>query len=200
MRAILEKCIHPRKLNTSMAAAVLKNKIQELMNERDEALEKGDALEDQLNDMKEQLLKVATSHRTPIYRAKPPSIPVNRGPTELERRLKLTEVELDHQSSLRNQLKKKSINLKFSLNPAGYLSSRPILVFLLETLSGFILSLIQKSKNVSPAQVEDERIKDDMKSQVKSINEMEELLQLIDTRYEELELDYNETMEDLNAL
>ena len=39
-----------------------------------------------------------------------------------------------------------------------------------------------------------------MKSQVKSINEMEELLTLIDTRYEELELDYNETMEDLNAL
>ena len=48
--------------------------------------------------------------------------------------------------------------------------------------------------------MEDERIKDDMKSQVKSINEMEELLTLIDTRYEELELDYNETMEDLNAL
>ena len=49
-------------------------------------------------------------------------------------------------------------------------------------------------------QVEDERIKDDMKSQVQSINEMEELIQLIDRRYEELELDYNETMEDLNAL
>ena len=39
-----------------------------------------------------------------------------------------------------------------------------------------------------------------MKSQVQSINEMEELIQLIDKRYEELELDYNETMEDLNAL
>ena len=51
-----------------------------------------------------------------------------------------------------------------------------------------------------PWQVEDERIKDDMKSQVQSINEMEELIQLIDRRYEELELDYNETMEDLNAL
>ena len=50
------------------------------------------------------------------------------------------------------------------------------------------------------SQVEDERIKDDMKSQVQSINEMEELIQLIDRRYEELELDYNETMEDLNAL
>lgn len=49
-------------------------------------------------------------------------------------------------------------------------------------------------------QVEDERIKDDMKSQVTSINEMEELIKLIDTRYEELELEYNETMEDLNAL
>ena len=49
-------------------------------------------------------------------------------------------------------------------------------------------------------QVEDERTKDDMKSQVQSINEMEELIQLIDRRYEELELDYNETMEDLNAL
>ena len=51
-----------------------------------------------------------------------------------------------------------------------------------------------------PSQVEDERIKDDMKSQVQSIIEMEELIQLIDRRYEELELDYNETMEDLNAL
>ena len=50
------------------------------------------------------------------------------------------------------------------------------------------------------SQVEDERIKDDMKSQVQSINEMEELIQMIDRRYEELELDYNETMEDLNAL
>lgn len=39
-----------------------------------------------------------------------------------------------------------------------------------------------------------------MKSQVQSINEMEELISLIDKRYEELELDYNETMEDLNAL
>ena len=53
---------------------------------------------------------------------------------------------------------------------------------------------------IPPPQVEDERIKDDMKSQVQSINEMEELIQLIDRRYEELELDYNETMEDLNAL
>ena len=52
----------------------------------------------------------------------------------------------------------------------------------------------------NPLQVEDERIKDDMKAQVQAILEMEELVKLIDTRYEELELDYNETMEDLNAL
>ena len=41
-----------------MAAEVLKKKIQELMNERDEALEAGDKLEKELGEMKEQLLKV----------------------------------------------------------------------------------------------------------------------------------------------
>lgn len=40
------------------AAEVLKKKIQELMNERDVALDKGDKLEAELNEMKEQLLKV----------------------------------------------------------------------------------------------------------------------------------------------
>jgi len=125
-----------------MAAELLKKKIQDLMKERDDALEKGDALEGELNQMKEQLLKAEFEKK------------------ELERRFKLTEDELDNQSTVRNDLKKKSINLT----------------------------------------VEDERIKDDMKSQVQSINEMEELIQLIDRRYEELELDYNETMEDLNAL
>ena len=59
---------------------------------------------------------------------------------------------------------------------------------------------MKKGPDYFVSQVEDERIKDDMKSQVQSINEMEELIQLIDRRYEELELDYNETMEDLNAL
>ena len=54
----------------------------------------------------------------------------------------MTEDELDAQSQTRNELKKKSINLK----------------------------------------VEDERIKDDMKSQVQAILEMEELVKLIDTR------------------
>ena len=39
-----------------------------------------------------------------------------------------------------------------------------------------------------------------MKSQVKAILEVEQLVELIDRRYEELEIDYNETMEDLNAL
>ncbi|KAL5265750.1 hypothetical protein ACHWQZ_G006457 [Mnemiopsis leidyi] len=125
-----------------MAAEVLKKKIQELMKERDDALEKGDELERELNAMKEELLKAEFEKK------------------ELERRFRLTEDELDNQSTVRNDLKKKSINLT----------------------------------------VEDERIKDDMKSQVQSINEMEELIQLIDKRYEELELDYNETMEDLNAL
>ncbi|XP_063676448.1 tropomyosin-like [Bolinopsis microptera] len=125
-----------------MAAEILKKKIQDLMAERDEALEKGDGLENDLNEMKEELLKAEFEKK------------------ELERRFRLTEDELDNQSQVRNDLKKKSINLT----------------------------------------VEDERIKDDMKSQVQSINEMEELIQLIDRRYEELELDYNETMEDLNAL
>ena len=41
-----------------MAAEVLKKKIQELMKERDDALEKGDELENELNSMKEELLKV----------------------------------------------------------------------------------------------------------------------------------------------
>ena len=41
-----------------MAAEVLKKKIQELMKERDDALEKGDELERELNAMKEELLKV----------------------------------------------------------------------------------------------------------------------------------------------
>ena len=41
-----------------MAAEVLKKKIQELMADRDEALEKGDALEAELTTMNEQLLKV----------------------------------------------------------------------------------------------------------------------------------------------
>ena len=41
-----------------MAAEVLKKKIQDLMKERDDALEKGDELENELNQMKEQLLKV----------------------------------------------------------------------------------------------------------------------------------------------
>jgi len=125
-----------------MAAEILKKKIQDLMAERDDALEKGDGLENELNEMKEELLKAEFEKK------------------ELERRFRLTEDELDNQSQVRNDLKKKSINLT----------------------------------------VEDERIKDDMKSQVQSINEMEELIQLIDRRYEELELDYNETMEDLNAL
>jgi len=125
-----------------MAAEVLKKKIQELMKERDDALEKGDVLEAELNQMKEELLKAEFEKK------------------ELERRFRLTEDELDNQSAVRNDLKKKSINLT----------------------------------------VEDERIKDDMKSQVQTINEMEELIQLIDKRYTELELDYNETMEDLNAL
>lgn len=125
-----------------MAAEILKKKIQDLMAERDKALEKGDGLENDLNEMKEELLKAEFEKK------------------ELERRFRLTEDELDNQSQVRNDLKKKSINLT----------------------------------------VEDERIKDDMKSQVQSINEMEELIQLIDRRYEELELDYNETMEDLNAL
>ena len=40
------------------AAELLKNKIKELMNDRDEAIEKGDNLEKELTDMKEQLLKV----------------------------------------------------------------------------------------------------------------------------------------------
>lgn len=125
-----------------MAAEVLKKKIQELMKDRDEALEKGDALEAELTTMNEQLLKAEFEKK------------------ELERRLKLTEDELDAQNLVRNEQKKKSINLK----------------------------------------VEDERIKDDMKSQVKAILEVEQLVELIDRRYEELEIDYNETMEDLNAL
>lgn len=125
-----------------MAAEVLKKKIQELMADRDEALEKGDALEAELTTMNEQLLKAEFEKK------------------ELERRLKLTEDELDAQNLVRNEQKKKSINLK----------------------------------------VEDERIKDDMKSQVKAILEVEQLVELIDRRYEELEIDYNETMEDLNAL
>ena len=41
-----------------MAAEVLKKKIQDLMKERDDALEKGDELENELNQMKDQLLKV----------------------------------------------------------------------------------------------------------------------------------------------
>jgi len=124
------------------AAEVLKKKISELMKDRDEALEKGDALEAELTTMNEQLLKAEFEKK------------------ELERRLKLTEDELDAQNLVRNEQKKKSINLK----------------------------------------VEDERIKDDMKSQVKAILEVEQLVELIDRRYEELEIDYNETMEDLNAL
>lgn len=124
------------------AAELLKNKIKELMNDRDEAIEKGDNLEKELTDMKEQLLKAEFEKK------------------EIERRLKLTEDELDSQNAVRNDLKKKTINLT----------------------------------------VDDERIKVDMKAQVKAINEMEELIKLIDTKYEELELDYNETMEDLNAL
>ena len=44
-----------------MAAEVLKKKIQELMKERDDALEKGDVLEAELNQMKEELLKVSIS-------------------------------------------------------------------------------------------------------------------------------------------
>ena len=43
-----------------MAAEVLKKKIQDLMKERDDALEKGDELENELNQMKEQLLKVTS--------------------------------------------------------------------------------------------------------------------------------------------
>ena len=39
---------------------MLKKKIQDLMKERDDALEKGDELENELNQMKEQLLKVTS--------------------------------------------------------------------------------------------------------------------------------------------
>ena len=41
-----------------MAAEVLKKKIQELMKERDDAIDKGEALESELSTMKEELLKV----------------------------------------------------------------------------------------------------------------------------------------------
>jgi len=138
------------------AAEVLKKKISELMKDRDEALEKGDALEAELTTMNEQLLKVRQDKlEIREWREK-----AEFEKKELERRLKLTEDELDAQNLVRNEQKKKSINLK----------------------------------------VEDERIKDDMKSQVKAILEVEQLVELIDRRYEELEIDYNETMEDLNAL
>ena len=52
----------------------------------------------------------------------------------------------------------------------------------------------------SPSQVDDERIKEDMDNQVNSISEMEELILAIDAKYQELELEYNATMEDINAL
>ena len=44
-----------------MAAEILKKKIQDLMAERDDALEKGDGLENELNEMKEELLKVRSN-------------------------------------------------------------------------------------------------------------------------------------------
>ena len=52
----------------------------------------------------------------------------------------------------------------------------------------------------SQNQVDDERIKEDMDNQVNSISEMEELILAIDAKYQELELEYNATMEDINAL
>ena len=51
-----------------MAAEVLKKKIQELMKERDDALEKGDELERELNAMKEELLKVRSKFMSITWR------------------------------------------------------------------------------------------------------------------------------------